>query len=79
MRIRHDSNAYRELLRSEAMREEVKRRADRIATAAGPGFQATSMIGRNRARASVSTTDIPSIIRNSRDQTLLRALDAGRE
>ncbi|WP_208739639.1 hypothetical protein [Arthrobacter agilis] len=78
MKIKHNSKGYRELLRSQAMLDDVKARADRIAAAAGPGFEAISMIGKNRARASVRTTDIPSIVRNSRDQILLRALEAGR-
>lgn len=79
MKIKHNSRAYRELLRSQVMLDDLKARADRIAAAAGPGFEATAQLGTNRARASVRTTDIPAIRRNSRDNTLIRALDAGRD
>ncbi|MHA7287117.1 hypothetical protein ACX80I_12620 [Arthrobacter sp. MDT3-44] len=77
MKIKHNTAAYRELLRSQAMLDEVKKRADRIAAAAGPGFESSAIVGKNRARASVRTTDIPSMIRNSRENTLIRALRGG--
>jgi hypothetical protein len=79
MKIKHDPRAYEALLKSEAMRAELASRAKRIAAAAGPGFEATSTIGRRTALASVRTTDVPSIRRNSRDNTLIRAIEAGRD
>lgn len=79
MKIVHNRKAYAALLRSTEMLNEVRARAERIAAAAGPGFEASSMIGRNRARASVRTADVQAIRRNSRDNTLIRSLDAGRD
>lgn len=60
---------------------EVDRRLERIAAAAGPGFEirrARRTGGRVRARGSVGTTDIRSQRRNARDHTLIKALRAGR-
>lgn len=48
MRIKHNRKGYAELLKSQAMLDDVTARAKRIAAAAGPGFEATSMLGRNR-------------------------------
>lgn len=67
-----------ELLKSPAVLADVRRRADRVAAAAGPGFEASSMIGRNRARASVRADTFSARVRNSRQNILIRALEAGR-
>ena len=67
-----------EILKSPAVLADVRARADRVAAAAGPGFEASSMIGRNRARASVKADTFSARVRNSRQNILLRALEAGR-
>lgn len=68
--------------------EELRRRADvaamvdgageRIAAAAGDGFEASSYEGATRHRCSVMTTISKAMVVNARDNTLLGALDAGR-
>lgn len=70
--------AIGKLLESPAVKADLKRRADRIAAAAGPGFEASVVSGRNRARASVITATPEARLAEARDHVLLRALDAGR-
>lgn len=67
-----------ELLKSPVVLAEVRARANRVRDAAGPGFEASSMVGRNRARASVRADTFSARVRNSRQNILLRALEAGR-
>jgi tRNA A37 threonylcarbamoyltransferase TsaD len=66
------------LLNSAAVQADLKRRADRIAAAAGPGMVASVQPGRNRARASVITATQRAREAEARDRALTRALDAGR-
>ena len=67
-----------EILKSPAVLADVRARAERVADAAGPGFEASSMVGRNRARASVRADTFSARVRNSRQNILIRALEAGR-
>lgn len=77
-RIELNSQGVRELLKSNEIKADLQRRAEAIARAAGPGFIADSMVGPNRARASVGTTDIDSMRAEAEDRVLTRAIDAGR-
>ena len=54
------------------------RRAQRIAAAAGPGMQASSTPGRNRARASVVTVTVEAMRAEARYRRLTSSIDAGR-
>lgn len=68
----------RELLRSPEVQRDLERRADQIASAAGPGHIVDSERGPNRARASVRTDTIEAMVDEAEHRTLTRALDAGR-
>lgn len=68
----------RELLRSNEVLGDLERRALAIAAAAGPGFEADSDVGRNRARASVLTETREAMEAEAKDRALTRAIDAGR-
>ena len=57
---------------------EVARRAQRMASAAGEGFEAVVNPHRWTARAFVRTADAPGRKRQADDAVLERALDAGR-
>ena len=70
--------AAAEILKSPGVLADVRGRAERVAAAAGPGFEASSMVGRNRARASVRADTFSARVRNSRENILIRALEAGR-
>lgn len=68
----------REILKDKSTERAALRRAQAIARACGPGYKATSMIGRNRARASVITETFAARVDNSRRNTLIRNVGAGR-
>lgn len=78
MAAQWNRKAAAEILQSPGVLADVRGRAERVAVAAGPGFEASSMIGRNRARASVRADTFSARVRNSRDNILIRALEAGR-
>lgn len=64
------------VLKSQSVENAARARAERIARAAGPGYEASSTVGRNRARASVITGTYEARIDNQRRNTLLRSLGA---
>lgn len=68
----------RAVLRSPEVLAELRRRAEMIAAAAGPGHEVDGQIGRGRARASVRTATFQAMEAQATDRTLTRALDAGR-
>lgn len=78
MKVVINHAGIRALLRSPAVAQDLLRRAQRIAAAAGPGYEASVNVGPNRARASVITASPAAIRDNAKNQTLLRSLDAGR-
>ena len=72
-------DAFRELRTSAAVVADVTARAEAVAEAAGDGFEVLPVQApRNRARALVATTTYEAMKRNAEENTLLRALDAGR-
>lgn len=80
VKIKWNRSAFRALRTSAPVERELLRRAQKIRQAAGQGYEADSGItgGRGRARAAVWTATNKARIDNGRNQTLLRALDAGR-
>lgn len=78
VRIELNRAGIAQILKSPSMRSAVEKRARQIATTAGPGYEADSMIGRNRARASVYTKSFRARRDNSRHNTILRSLGAAR-
>ena len=79
MKIKFNRNAFREIRLLPEVAADVHDRAERVAAAAGEGFDAfPTQAPRNRARAAVVTTSMKAIRQNARDNTLLRALGAGR-
>lgn len=69
----------RELLRSEGVLEELRRRAEEIADRAGDGMEVDAEIEANRARASVRTESFGAMAAEATDRVLTRAIDAARE
>lgn len=78
LRFKLNRAGVRQLLRSPAMQAEVKRRAQRIATAAGPGHEVQVVQGRNRARATVRTVTDEAKIAQQAHQNLTNSIGAGR-
>lgn len=75
--VKINSRAVGEYLRSASVEAEMLRMARAIAKAAGAGYEASGFVGK-RARASVATVTPRAIRDNQKNQTLLRALNAGR-
>lgn len=79
IRVVHDPRAYAALLTSPEVQADLQRRAERIAAAAGDGFVAEqSRPVRRRARSAVIAVTYEARRRNSKDNVLLKSLDAGR-
>lgn len=78
VRIVLNRAAVRELLTSEKMREDLGARAQKIAEAAGEGFESSTYTGKTRARATVTAVSIEARVAEARDRALTRAIDAGR-
>ena len=76
-RIKWNVKAFRELRLESGVIADLEDRAERVAAAAGDGYEASAMAGKNRGRASVVTGDYAAMRDNAKHQTLLRSLDAG--
>lgn len=74
--INHD--AIHELLTGPEIQADLQARAERIAAAAGDGHEVEVSNGKNRARRTVRTATTEARIAEATDQTLTRAIDAGR-
>ena len=77
-KIKFNSKAIAALLKDPAVVADLKRRAEAIAAAAGEGYDAVSSEPRRRARAAVVTATDAAREDNAENNTLLRALQAGR-
>lgn len=67
-----------ELMKSGPMKRDLLRRAKRVKESAGDGFEESVYDGKNRARASVITGTFAARRKQSKDNVLQRALNAGR-
>lgn len=80
VRVKMISKGARAILRSDKVREDLERRATRIARAAGgtQDFAVEAQVGANRARASVRTATQKARRAEATRRALTRAIDAGR-
>lgn len=78
VKVTLNRSGIRALLRSTEVENDLRRRAERIAAAAGDGMEADSSIGANRARASVRTATFEAMRAEADGRALSAALDAGR-
>lgn len=69
-----NGRAAEQILKHPTTRAEMLRRAQTGAKAAGPGYEASAVTGRSRARASIITATARAIRDNARNQTLIRAI-----
>lgn len=73
-----NSKQVRAVMRSREVELNLLARAKRVASAAGPGFEAASSFGPNRARASVYPATSAAKRAEAKVGALSKALDAGR-
>lgn len=79
MKIRFRNAAFRELRTAPGVRADLEQRAERVAAAAGDGVEVLPVQEpRNRAHVVVATVTPDAARQNAEQNTLLRALDAGR-
>lgn len=78
LHLKMDNKGARQILQSEAVRADLEARAQRIAAAAGPGFEADATVGRTRALARVQATTDAAREAEATSRALTRAIDAGR-
>lgn len=78
VKVKLVKNAAAKLMKSPGVTADIKARVERVAAAAGEGYEASVVEGKNRAHGSVITASYAAMRREARDHTLIRALDAGR-
>ncbi|CAM1658905.1 hypothetical protein SORA22_08250 [Streptococcus oralis] len=69
-----NSSGVSDLLRSKEIQAILLDKGNEISEHAGDGFEVKVSPGQKRANATVSTTDIKSMAKNAKDNTLLKAL-----
>ena len=75
--LKLNRKAVRDLLKDPALEQHLLSEAEAIAARAGEGFVASSMIGRNRARASVFTESFKARYQEAKYGTLSKAAGLG--
>lgn len=78
VRIKINRKAVGVLLKSDAVKADLARRAKAIAARAGNGHEVTSRVGRTRARASVRTATAEARNAEATSHNLTSSIDAGR-
>jgi hypothetical protein len=75
--LKLNRKAVRDLLKDPDLEAHLLGEAEKIAARAGPGFTASSRIGRNRARASVFTESFKARYQEAKYGTLSKAAGLG--
>jgi hypothetical protein len=76
-KLKLNRKTARALLKDPDLEKHLLAEAERIAARAGDGFEASSMIGKTRARASVITADVAAIRSEAKFGTLSKAAGGG--
>jgi tRNA A37 threonylcarbamoyltransferase TsaD len=76
-KVKLDSKAVAQMLKSPEVEADLLARARRIATAAGPGMVALSSVGSTRARAVVITSTPEAMVAEQYHRALSSAIQAG--
>ncbi len=76
--IKINPRGIEQLLKEQGVRDDLERRAHRIAAAAGDGHKVDSQVGSKRARAAVITDGYEAARREARSKSLTSAVDAAR-
>lgn len=76
-RLKLNRKTVRDLLKDPDLERHLLAEAEGIAARAGDGFKASSMIGKNRARASVITDSVKAIRSEAKRGTLSKAAGGG--
>lgn len=77
-KIRFNYDGFNAVRRSEGVKQDLQARAERIAAAAGPGFETRATINPGRAGVLVYAESYEAAVAEATDKALTRAIDAGR-
>ncbi|SMY01111.1 hypothetical protein BSP239C_03182 [Brevibacterium sp. 239c] len=77
-KLKLNNAGFRALRTDPAVKRDLMKRAQRVAEAAGDGFEAHESPSKNRARATVGARTAKARRKQSKDNVLQRALNAGR-
>ena len=78
VRIKLNRAGVQQLLTSQEVTDDLTKRGERMATAAGEGVEATTTRNRDRTVVFVRTETFDAMRAEAEDRTLTRAIDAGR-
>ena len=78
MRIKWSIPDFVALRHEPGVAADIDSRAARVAAAAGDGYESSPYEGKSRHRASVFTQTPRAMVDSQKNNTLLRAIDAGR-
>lgn len=78
IRVQLNKAGVRALLVSQDVADDLTKRGDRIAAAAGEGFEVTTTKNRDRVVVFVRSTTFEAMRAEAEDRALTRAIDAGR-
>lgn len=73
--VKLNSREIDKILKGSGVQKELKRRVDRAARAAGPGYEGSVTIGSTRALGMVSAETVEAARDNARNHTLMRTRD----
>lgn len=78
LRIKPNRAGIRQLLVSQEVADDLTKRGERMAAAAGEGVEATTTRNRDRAVVFVRTETFDAMRAEAEDRSLTRSIDAGR-
>lgn len=78
VRIKLNRAGVQQLLTSQEVTDDLTKRGERMAAAAGEGVEATTTRNRDRTVVFVSTETFDAMRAEAEDRTLTRSIDAGR-
>lgn len=78
VRIELNHASIAKLLKSAEVQQDLRRRGEAIAHAAGDGVEVDATVGRTRARVTVRTATPDARRREATSRALTKAIDAGR-
>lgn len=73
--VKLNSREIDKLLKGPGVQRELKKRVDRAAAAAGPGYESSVTVGNTRALGKVSAETPQAARDNARNHTLMRVRD----
>lgn len=77
-KLKLNNKGFRALRTDPGVKRDLMKRAQRVADAAGEGFEAHESPSKNRARATVGTQSYKARRKQSKENVLQRSLSAGR-